>query len=79
MKTINKVLIKMPRKDIIDFEIGDNEETMQYFTDLAKKHKKKVLAQDELMKDVPSIEKLDITQVHEIIHKADKKVNDEKQ
>jgi len=60
----------MPRKDIIDFEIGDNEETMQYFTDLAKKHKKQVLKQDELMKNVPSIEKLDITEVHKIIKKA---------
>jgi len=60
----------MPRKDIIDFEIGDNEETMQYFTDLAKKHKKNMIKQDELMKDVPSIEKLDITEVHKIIQKA---------
>jgi len=68
----------MPRKDIIDFEIGDNEETMQYFTDLAKKHKKRVLAQDELMKDVDSIEKLDITEVHNIINQAHKKIDDEK-
>jgi len=60
----------MPRKDVIDFEIGDNEETMQYFTDLAKKHKKNMIKQDELMKDVPSIEKLDITEVHKIIQKA---------
>jgi len=60
----------MPRKDIIDFEIGDNEETMQYFTDLAKKHKKNMIKQDELMKDVSSIEKLDITEVHKIIQKA---------
>jgi len=68
----------MPRKDIIDFEIGDNEETMQYFTDLAKKHKKRVLAQEELMKDVDSIEKLDITEVHNIINQAHKKIDDEK-
>jgi len=68
----------MPRKDIIDFEIGDNEETMQYFTDLAKKHKRRVLAQDELMKDVDSIEKLDITEVHNIINQAHKKIDDEK-
>jgi len=60
----------MPRKDVIDFEIGDNEETMQYFTDLAKKHKKNMIKQDELMKDVSSIEKLDITEVHKIIQKA---------
>jgi len=60
----------MPRKDIINFEIGDNEETMQYFTDLAKKHKKNMIKQDELMKDVSSIEKLDITEVHKIIQKA---------
>jgi len=60
----------MPRKDVIDFEVGDNEETMQYFTDLAKKHKKQVLKQDELMKKVPSIEKLDITEVHKIIRQS---------
>jgi len=67
----------MPRKDIIDFEIGDNEETMQYFTDLAKKHKKQVLIQAEAMKKVDSIEKLDITEVHDIIKKAEDKAKNE--
>jgi hypothetical protein len=67
----------MPGRNIIDFEIGHNEETFEFFTRLAKEHKAKVLRQNELMKDVPSIEKLDITQVHDIIHKAhDRRVGD---
>jgi hypothetical protein len=61
----------MPGRNIIDFEIGHNEETFEFFTRLAKEHKAKVLRQNELMKDVPSIEKLDITEVHNIIRKAD--------
>jgi hypothetical protein len=61
----------MPGRNIIDFEIGHNEETFEFFTRLAKEHKAKVLKQNELMKDVPSIEKLDITEVHNIIRKAD--------
>lgn len=70
----------MPRHDIINFEIGHNEETMQYFTDLAKKHKANTLKQAEAMKSVSSIEKLDITEVHNIIRKThkslDKAIND---
>ena len=54
----------------IDFEIGHNEETFEFFTKLAVEHKKKVLKQIELMKEIPSIEKLDITEVHAIIKKA---------
>jgi len=44
----------MPRKNIskIDFDIGHNEETMQYFTDLAKQHKKQMDIQAEEMKKV---------------------------
>jgi hypothetical protein len=61
----------MPGRNIIDFQIGHNEETFEFFTRLAKEHKAKVLRQNELMKDVPSIEKLDITEVHNIIRKAD--------
>ena len=61
---------KMPKKDLINFEIGHNEETFEFFTKLAKEHKAKVLKQNELMKEVPSIEKLDITEVHTIIKKA---------
>jgi hypothetical protein len=61
----------MPGRNIIDFQIGHNEETFEFFTKLAKEHKAKVLRQNELMKDVPSIEKLDITEVHNIIRKAD--------
>lgn len=61
----------MPRHDItVNFEIGHNEETFQFFTDLAKKHKAKMKKQAELMKDIPSIEKLDITEVHKIVAKA---------
>ncbi len=54
----------------MDFEIGHNEETFEFFTKLAKSHKEKVLKQNELMKEIPSIEKLDITEVHTIIKKA---------
>ena len=54
----------------IDFEIGHNEETFEFFTKLAKSHKEKVLKQNELMKEIPSIEKLDITEVHKIIRQA---------
>jgi hypothetical protein len=61
----------MPGRNIIDFQIGHNEETFEFFTRLAKEHKAKVLRQNELMKDVPSIEKLDITEVHNIIRKSD--------
>ena len=60
----------MPGKNVIDFEIGHNEETFEFFTQQAKIHKEKVLKQNELMKEIPSIEKLDITQVHNIIRKA---------
>ena len=54
----------MSTKDKIDFEIGHNEETFEFFTKHAKLHKEKIRKQDELMKNVPSIEKLDITEVH---------------
>jgi len=60
----------MSTKDKIDFEIGHNEETFEFFTKQAKLHKEKIKKQDELMKNVPSIEKLDITEVHKIIKKA---------
>jgi len=69
----------MPRKDInkIDFDIGHNEETMQYFTDLAKQHRKQMNIQAEEMKKVSSIEKLDIIEVHDIIRNAQDKAKDE--
>jgi hypothetical protein len=54
----------------IDFEIGHNEASFEFFTKLAIAHKEKVLKQNELMKEIPSIEKLDITEVHAIIKKA---------
>lgn len=63
----------MPRKDIEDIDklnIGHNEETFEFFTNLAKIHKENMRKQDELMKDVKSIEKIDITEVHKIVAKA---------
>ena len=60
----------MPARDKEPAVIGHNEETFEYFTKLAKAHKAKVLKQDEIMKDVKSIEKLDITEVHKIIKQA---------
>ncbi len=60
----------MPGKNVIDFEVGHNEETFEFFTQQAKIHKAKMQKQAELMKEIPSIEKLDITQVHDIVRKA---------
>ena len=60
----------MPAKEKEPAVIGHNEETFEFFTKLAKSHKEKVLKQNELMKEIPSIEKLDITEVHAIIKKA---------
>jgi hypothetical protein len=66
----------MPRYNIKDFTIGHNEETFQFFTDLAKRHKALVLEQDKLMKDVSSIEKLDITETLDIIRKAEQNLKE---
>jgi len=52
-----------------DSMFRDNEETFEFFTKLAKEHKAKVLIQNELMKNV-NINKIDITELHEIIKKA---------
>ena len=60
----------MPARDKEPAVIGHNEETFEYFTKLAKAHKAKVKKQDEIMKNVKSIEKLDITEVHNIIKQA---------
>ena len=60
----------MPAKEKEPTVIGHNEETFEYFTKLAKDHKAKVLKQDEIMKNIKSIEKLDITEVHKIIKQA---------
>ena len=57
-------------KHKMDFEVGHNEASFEFFTKLAWAHKEKVLRQNELMKEIPSIEKLDITEVHAIIKKA---------
>ncbi len=62
--------LKMTTKNKINFDIGHNEETFDFFTKLAKEHKAKVLKQDQLMKDVESMEKIDITEVHKIIKQA---------
>ena len=40
------------------------------YTVLENEAQEKVLKQNELMKEIPSIEKLDITEVHAIIKKA---------
>jgi len=60
----------MPARDKEPAVIGHNEETFEYFTKLAKAHKAKVSKQDEIMKNIKSIEKLDITEVHKIIRQA---------
>lgn len=60
----------MPAKEKEPAVIGHNEETFEYFTKLAKDHKAKVLKQNEIMKNIKSIEKLDITEVHKIIKQA---------
>ncbi len=60
----------MPARDKEPAVLGHNEETFEYFTKLAKVHKAKVLKQDEIMKNIKSIEKLDITEVHKIIKQA---------
>ena len=60
----------MPARDKEPAVLGHNEETFEYFTKLAKSHKEKVLKQNALMKEIPSIEKLDITEVHKIIRQA---------
>ena len=60
----------MPAKEKEPAVIGHNEESFEYFTKLAKDHKAKVLKQDEIMKNIKSIEKLDITEVHKIIKQA---------
>jgi hypothetical protein len=60
----------MPAKEKEPAVLGHNEETFEYFTKLAKAHKAKVLKQDELMKNINSIEKVDITEVHKIIKQA---------
>lgn len=56
----------MQEKNKINFEFGNNEETFEFFTRLAKKQKASVLKQSELLKD-KNIEKLDITELHRII------------
>ncbi len=60
----------MPARDKEPAVLGHNEETFEYITKLAKAHKAKVSKQDEIMKNIKSIEKLDITEVHAIIKKA---------
>lgn len=62
--------LKMTTKNKINFDIGHNEETFEFFTKLAKEHKEKVKKQDEIMKNIKSIDKLDITEVHKIIKQA---------
>lgn len=54
----------------INFEIGHNEDTFDFFTKLAKEHKAKVLRQTELLKD-KDINKLDITELHSVIKKSE--------
>jgi len=61
----------MPAKDKEDFKIGNNEETFEYFTKLAKEHKAQVLKQNEELKNV-DMNKIDITELHKIIKKNEK-------
>ena len=61
----------MPTKDKKDFVIGHNEETFEYFTKLANKHKKQILKQKEELKNV-DMNKIDITELHKIIKKNEK-------
>ena len=61
----------MPAKDKEDFKIGHNEETFEYFTKLAKNHKKQVIKQTEELKNV-DMNKIDITELHTIIKKNEK-------
>ena len=61
----------MPTKDKKDFVIGHNEETFEYFTKLANKHKEQILKQKEELKNV-DMNKIDITELHKIIKKNEK-------
>lgn len=59
----------MTTKNKIDFDIGHNEETFEFFTKHAKEHKAKVLKQSEALKN-KNLEELDITELHNIIKSA---------
>ena len=51
-----------------DINIGQNEESFEYFTKLAKKHKQQVLNQTKELKNI-DMNKIDITELHRIIKK----------
>ena len=51
-----------------DINIGHNEESFEYFTKLANKHKQQVLNQTEELKNI-DMNKIDITELHRIIKK----------
>ena len=51
-----------------DINIGHNEESFEYFTKLANKHKQQVLNQTKELKNI-DMNKIDITELHKIIKK----------
>ena len=55
----------------MDINIGHNEETFDYFTRQAKRHKRQVEIQDQLIADLGiDIKTVSVEQLHDIIKQA---------
>jgi len=55
----------------MDISIGHNEETFDYFTRQAKRHKRQMEIQDQLMAELGiDMNTVSITQLHDIIKQA---------
>ena len=69
----------MPRKDISTIEklnVGHNEETLEFFTNLAKYKKRQVQIQDQLIRD-RNINVNDLTAMHKAILESEAQAKQE--
>jgi len=66
----------MPGRDQIDFNIGHNEETFDYFTKLAKYKKRQVQIQDQLIKE-RGIDVNDLQALHKAILDSEQQARQE--
>jgi len=66
----------MPGRDQIDFNIGHNEETFDYFTKLAKYKKRQVQIQDQLIKE-RGIDVNDLQALHKAIQDSEQQARQE--
>jgi hypothetical protein len=66
----------MPARDQMDFNIGHNEETFDYFTKLAKYKKRQVQIQDQLIKE-RGIDVNDLQALHKAIQDSEQQAKQE--